>query len=144
MKSYTIDASVALKWVSHEKEFNLETAKQIFISGVQRKIALIAPTLLKAEVANILLKKKKLTVANTKKALEIIKKANVIFTELNDPLIKISLKFAKKYDLSVYDGIYLAVSQLSRSPLISDDEKGHGKIKEVLLLKSIKAGQTGK
>ena len=136
MQIFTIDASVALKWVTHEKELNLEQAKYIFMKSVKRNITLIAPTLLKAEVANILLKKKKLSMASTKKALMIIKKANVIFTELNDSLINVSLYFADKYNLSVYDGIYLATSHLSQTPLISDDEKGHGKIKEVVLLKN--------
>ena len=71
MQIFTIDASVALKWVTHEKELNLEQAKYIFMKSVKRNITLIAPTLLKAEVANILLKKKKLSMASTKKALMI-------------------------------------------------------------------------
>lgn len=138
MQSFTIDASIALKWVSYENELHIDKAKQIFISGVKKKIILISPTILKAEVANILLKKKKLSVKNIYKALNNIFNSNIIFTELNDSLIYKALKLAEKYDLSVYDGIYLATSEFSKAPLISADEKGHGKVKEVIMLKNFK------
>ena len=138
MQTFTIDASIALKWVTFEKELYLDKAKQIFINGVKKKIILISPTLLKAEVANILLKKKKFSVRNVQKALRNIISANIIFTELNDSLINKAISLAKKYDLSVYDGIYLATSEFSKALLLSADEKGHGKIKEVILLKNLK------
>ena len=138
MQSFTIDASVVLKWISREHEFNLEQAKQIFINAVQKKYTLITPSLLKAEISNILLKKKKLSVPQIKKGLSIIKKANLIYTELHDSLIDKSVLLAQEYNLSVYDGIYLATAELSKTLLISDDEKGHGKINNVILLKNFK------
>lgn len=136
MNSFTIDASVVLKWVTYENELNLESAEQIFKNGLLKKLTLVAPTLLKAEVSNILLKKKKLTVSRIKNALKLISKTNMIFAELNNSLINKAIILAKKYDLSVYDGIYLATSELSRAPLITDDEKGLGKINKVILLKN--------
>ena len=50
----------------------------------------------------------------------------------------IAIKLAHQYDLSVYDGIYLATADQSKTQLISDDEKGHGKIKKVILIKDFK------
>ena len=137
MQSFTIDAPVVLKWISHKNEPHLEQAKYFFLNGIQRKIHLIAPSLLKAEVTNILLKKKKLSVVHTRKALKIIGKSNIIFTELSDSLVIIAIKLAHQYDLSVYDGIYLACAEQSESILITDDEKGLGKINKVILLKNL-------
>jgi len=62
MQSFTVDASIALKWVSLEKELYLDKARLLFTKAVKKEIILIAPTLLKAEFANVLLKKKKLSV----------------------------------------------------------------------------------
>jgi len=120
-----------------EKELYLDKARLLFTKAVKKEIILIAPTLLKAEFANVLLKKKKLSVASCQKALQIINKANIIYTELTDLLIKMAIKLAAKYELSVYDGIYIATAEFTSSRLVSDDEKGHGKIKDVILLKDL-------
>lgn len=140
MQSFTIDASVALKWVSGKDELLLEKAKNVFTQAVNKEITLITPTLLKAEVTNILLKKKKISVKDVQKALTIINRTNIIYVELTDKLIKKAIAQADKYDLSVYDGIYLACANLSKTALISADVKGHGKIKNVILLKDFRLG----
>ena len=115
-----------------------ESAKRIFELAVERKIQLISPTLLKAEVANVLLKKKKLDPEDVKIVFSIIAKTGLVYTGLSDKLILEAITVADKYDLSVYDGIYLACAKFSGTTLISADEKGHGKIEGVILLKDFK------
>jgi predicted nucleic acid-binding protein len=135
MKTFTIDASVVLKWFSEENELYIAESRKVFINSVKRKITLLAPTLLKAEVSNILLKKKGFSKTQIQEALSIINKTHIVYIELSDSLIHKAVSEASKYNLSVYDGIYSAVALLSRTNLISDDNKGHGKLENVILLK---------
>lgn len=141
MNSITVDASIVLKWISIKNEPYLDKAQDLFNSAVERKIILCAPTLLKLEVTNILLKKKKLTTKECQKALNIIQNANISYVELTDTLVNDSTEKADRYNLSVYDGIYVAVSEFLGNQLLSADEKGHGKIKNVLLLKDFEIGK---
>ena len=137
MQSFTIDASIALKWVSTKNESNISEAGQLFARAINRKIVFSAPTLLKVEVANILLKKKKIRVKECHEAIETINKANISYIELTDTLVKEAVRQSSKYNLSVYDGVYVATSYFLENQLLSADEKGHGKIKGVILLKNL-------
>lgn len=93
---------------------------------------------MKAEITNILLKKKKISAKNTQKAIEVINKTNLLYIELTDKITNEAIRQADKYDLSVYDGIYAACAKFSKTLLISADEKDHGKLKNVILLKDFR------
>lgn len=136
MKIYTIDASVVVKWVSKERERQLTKAHDLYQQAVEGKIKLIAPSLLQIEVSNILLKKKKLKPNTIIKLWRLINEAMILYVDLSETILKRSLSLADKNNLSVYDGLYLAIAHESKTKLISADVKGHGKIREVVLLEN--------
>ncbi len=136
MNVYTIDASVVIKWVSRKREQQLVKARDLYQQAVEGKVKLVAPSLLQVEVSNILLKKKKLKPNTIIKLWQLINEAMILYVDLSETILKKSLSLAEKYDLSVYDGLYLAVAHESKTKLISADVKGHGKIGEVVLLEN--------
>ena len=138
MKIYTIDASVVIKWVSKEREEQLAKAHDLYKQAIENKIRLIAPSLLQLEVSNILLKKKKLKPNTIIKLWKLINEAMILYIDLSENILKKTLLLAEKNNLSVYDGLYLAIAHESKTKLISADVKGHGKIREVVLLKNWK------
>ena len=136
MDFYTIDASVVIKWVSRQREQQLVKARDLYKQAVEGKIKLVAPSLLQVEVSNILLKKKKLKPNTIVKLWQLINEEMILYVDLSETILKKSLSLAEKHDLSVYDGLYLAIAHESKTKLISADVKGHGKIGVVVLLEN--------
>jgi predicted nucleic acid-binding protein len=137
MQHFTVDASVILKWIGGDNEPDYDQAKILFDQNWNQLISLIAPDLLKIEVANVLLKKKHLSPHEVHQFIRLLDQSNTLFIPTTNSLLDLATKLAHQYDLSVYDGIYLATAQESDTMLISADTKHHGPLPQVILLSDL-------
>lgn len=55
MSSYVVDTSIVVKWLNTERENDIELANRLLEDALNGKIELVAPELVKYEVANVLL-----------------------------------------------------------------------------------------
>ena len=129
-KKKIIDASVAAKWFMKEEDSDIALKiRNEFLSG---EIALIAPELIFIEVLNALRYK-----ANNEESLS---KANkdlwdleLTIEKLDENIMEKAIQMSLKYDVSIYDAIYVALADIHSAPLITAD-KELAKIPSVFLL----------
>ena len=120
--TWVIDSSVGFAWV-HPNQATPETDK--LLQEIEAGAAVVVPALWFIEMANSLLvlqRRKKLTGAERKAALEILSSMN--FT-VDDEAARMALnktsELAEKYGLTVYDATYLEVALRRNLPLASRD-----------------------
>lgn len=129
MQQYVIDASVAVKWFCEES--GRQKALEISRRAKLGDIALYAPDLLLYEVGNVLWKGKKFNAEEIQRALLALRKTNVEFFALEGNIIEFAALFTTKYDITFYDASYAALAYKFGIPLITENSKDQGKIKEV-------------
>ena len=115
-----VDASVIVKWFTNEE--SSEEALKLRDEHLAGRVLLSAPHLLFLEVLNALRYKNKSEkdLANVNRALWDMQ---LHIEDTNFFLLDKASSLAVKHNLSLYDAIYFALSVLSRSPLITADEK---------------------
>ena len=118
-----VDASVAVKWIlpedGHEEAVLLQDQYQ------EEKIDLIAPTLLIAEVANVLWKRARrgdLTVHDAQHCFQGFLRDSPILME-SSAMEASALALALAHGRPVYDCLYLALALEHRCDLITADER---------------------
>lgn len=117
-----VDTSVVAKWFFHIEEQHADKADLILEDFYNNKIRLISPELMLFEITNVL--KNKVTQEDTKKICIIDKLYDMgIIFKVDKNILKNSLNNAYKYNLSVYDGIFLATAQYFQGQLVTDDRK---------------------
>ena len=116
------DSSVVFKWFHFEKENDLETSKKLHEKTISKYYHALAPELLIYEITSICRFRTDMDLASFKKILD----------EISNILIFIKLQqddFAKAYDLSrktgssIYDAIYVSISEKYRADFITADIK---------------------
>lgn len=134
MTDLIVDASVAVKWVVHEK--GSEAAAAL----LGRHLA--APDLLASEAANALWRRVKtaeLTAAEVIERVEALRRAPLELVA-SEELIGSAIRLAVELGHPVYDCLYLALATARDCPLITADERfasalgGHREAKRVKLL----------
>lgn len=125
---YAVDASVILKWLTQDKESDLEKAFQLREDFMERKIDLICPELLIYEIANVLRYKENLEEKLILKAIMSIYAMEILMS-VNQKIMENAVKLARKYGITVYDSTYLSFAQHAGSHLITADKKLFQKIK---------------
>jgi len=115
-----IDANIAIKWFSEEK--NTEAATAILNQHNKEEINIIVPELFFYEVMNVLrfknLEEQELNIAASELfnlQLETIPISLMIMNE--------AIKFSSKYNLTVYDAVYLALAEIFNAKLITEDQE---------------------
>jgi predicted nucleic acid-binding protein len=122
VRAYVLDASIAVKWFVDEQ--GSEKARALRDWYVEGRLDLAAPDLLKYEVANALLSH---PVADfdrwsLAKALDALDDYQFLSSPSREAWnIAVELTYAS--GISVYDGIYIGLSQALKCPLITADEK---------------------
>lgn len=130
MKTYILDASVIVKWYASEREADLEAARQILFDLEQGKILAKVSDFLVHELANALIKGKRLDGKKTIDALKLFFKTKVEVIPTDFSLVKIAVPLAIKYNLTFYDAVYVALAKSLKCQLVSANPKCHGKIKD--------------
>jgi predicted nucleic acid-binding protein len=140
MSSLVIDASVAVKWYTQEE--NRDEAIKILQAHMGGEIELTSPTLLAYEVINALRYNPSLTSEDQEKAVAAL---FLIGIDLKPPTQELMIKatrLANKYDITIYDAVYLSQAILQDTNLVTADkeltEKAQetGKITELIPLTS--------
>lgn len=115
-----IDASILAKWFLNEQDS--EKARSIRKEHLEENTIIIIPELAILEVINVLKYK-----GGTEKELDIVN--NVLWnTELKierttQQILKKAIENSIKYDITLYDSLYVAISQLYGSVLITSDSE---------------------
>ncbi len=116
-----IDSSVVAKWFFAESL--TEQALIIREDWVAQKIDLIAPEILISEVSNIVWKKQKTGLISQQEGSAIV--ANLLALQLPtvsiEPILPFAHSLATTFDLTVYDSVYLALSQSMGTKFITAD-----------------------
>jgi predicted nucleic acid-binding protein len=134
---YVIDASLVLKWFCEHDEEDLEKARLLRNKYLNFEIELVCPELLIYEVCNVLRYKKILNDYLLEEAILSIYNMDFLYSATEN-IMQQSVKFAKKYDITVYDATYLGFSNHYNALFITADKKLYRLIKEnsnVILLK---------
>jgi predicted nucleic acid-binding protein len=125
VKTFVIDASIAVKWVVEEGG----TAEALRLLGQSR---LIAPELLVAECANILRKKVRRDELSREEALlaaRLLQSADLELTSTRS-LMEPATQIAIELDHPAYDCIYLALAAERYCPFVTADERLLRKLNE--------------
>jgi len=118
LKTFVIDASIAIKWVVEE-------------DGTPQAVALLnsalltAPDLLVAECANILWKKvqrNELTADEADLAAQLLERANIELTPMRG-LLQAATKIALEISHPAYDCVYLALALAKRTLFVTADDR---------------------
>ena len=136
---FVIDSSVIIKWFCNEEDTSIALLlREKFISG---EIELIAPDLVLYEVANALRYHNTITESDVKDAVESIAKLGITIVVPTKEVVDAAISMAKQYDITVYDGCFVALALLLGYTLITADEKLYTKLKSsslVTLLRELK------
>ena len=126
MKKYILDTSVVVKWFSQEEGTDEAEGWLKLLEKQEAEIYL--PALVKYELANALLKGKKLSYKKAEIALKIFYSLPLIFVEENLELAELSYKFAEKLGISYYDACFLALAKTQKAILVTANPRHHQKI----------------
>lgn len=112
-----VDSSVALKWFLHEPDSD----KAVLV--LKPGAVLLAPDLLLAEVANGLRRQQRNNVISRDAVQKAIAGLASVFAELvpAEKLIVRALQNSQSLDHSIYDCLFLTVSQMHNVPLVTAD-----------------------
>ena len=126
MKKYILDTSVVVKWFSQEE--GTDEAESWLKLLEKQEAAVYLPALVKYELANALLKGKKLSYKEAELALKIFYSLPLIFVEENLGLAELSYKFAEKLGISYYDACFLALAKTQKAILVTANPRHQQKI----------------
>jgi len=138
MQKIVIDTSVIIKWFSGKKERHLDQADLVLQKVAKEELGLLTLDLVYYELINALFWGKKLSASKIAEALTVFSQIPMSVFAYEEALLKIGAKLMKKSEVSFYDAAFAALAQKEKCPLLSADEKHHGKLKNVLLLKDYK------
>ena len=132
MEKYILDTSVVVKWFSREK--GTAEAEEWLKLLEKREIEIYLPELVKYELANALLKGKKLSSKKAGLALKIFYSLPLTFVEENFELAGLSYKFAEKLDISYYDACFLALAKTQKATLVTANPRHQQKIASIKVI----------
>jgi predicted nucleic acid-binding protein len=122
INKYIVDASVALKWYYRKNEDDLEKADMLYGYLWSDKDILMAPELLVYEILNTLRLKKGLASDDVKKIISNIYQVMFLLNTDKEFLEK-AFECSRKFNISLYDSIYITFSEKHNAPLITADKK---------------------
>jgi len=137
---YVIDASVAIKWLSHVNEKDIEQALKLQELHLREECLLIAPDLLAYEITNALRYNPNFEQDDTNLALLSLLKMELELIKPDEDLLKRTIKLAYNKDITIYGASYIALAQKKGCLLITADSKFFTKIRDLpqaILLKDL-------
>ena len=115
-----VDASIIVKWFVSESDS--EQALQLRAEHIEGTILLVVPELAFTEVLNAL-RYKGGTAKSLGEALQALFSMQFHVERTNRFLLEKACNLALQYDLTLYDAVYVAVSQIHGCALVTADEK---------------------
>ena len=129
-KTLVVDASVISKWFLNETDS--DKARAIRFELEEEKISIVVPELLFLEISNSL-RYNKVKEQNIFNANKILFAAGFEVAELNEIVMNKTIENSVKYNITIYDALYVALANLHGTFLITADKKLH-KIPNVIAL----------
>ncbi len=123
MDKIVIDCGVAIKWLTGGTYS--EQAHAVLDRYRAETLILLAPDFIRIEVANVLWNLQRLTGLtrdSAQKALEEFLTTEIVYTSAEE-LLNDAYNLALRYERSVYDSLYLALSVREQCQLITADER---------------------
>jgi len=122
--SIVTDASIALKWYVRD-EVDAEHAFAILLDYEQGRFRFIVPRLFYYEIVNavhIAVRRKRIT---EEEGRDIIKDTLYLQMTVSDSpeILQNAYRFARKYNISVYDAVYLSAAKENSSDFYTADRK---------------------
>lgn len=123
-----LDSSVVFKWFYFKSESGLETARSLYEKASSRYFHVLTPELLLYEIINTFKSRTEINVALLE---EILKELFhiLIFIKLDSKDYINAYEISKKTNNSIYDSIYIAISEKYKAPFITADKKLHEALK---------------
>lgn len=121
MRTFVIDTSVAVKWFSQEKD--TDSALLLRDAMITKKIQVQAPDLLLYELANALRYRPGYVNKDVKLVVQSVYDMGIQFVKPDGSLIEHAVRLAFQYDITVYDGCFLALAIITNAPLLSADNR---------------------
>ncbi|PJB22292.1 MAG: PIN domain nuclease [Euryarchaeota archaeon CG_4_9_14_3_um_filter_38_12] len=133
-KTLVLDASVIVKWYSEEGD--TEKALQIRDLFLKNKFNIMVPDLMFYEVANVVRYARGIVDKEKEAILNNIVLLNLDVVSVSRHNLIKSLSLALKYDITVYDAVYLVIASQKKAVYVTADEKLKKKValKNVMLL----------
>ncbi len=118
-----VDASVAAKWLLVETDS--DKAQALFRAWTAKRVSLLAPQILPAEVANALWKRVMRDLLPWAEAVRLQREFNDLAIPLHPigDLVDAALDLALRFRHSVYDGLYLALARETGADFVTADER---------------------
>jgi predicted nucleic acid-binding protein len=130
-----LDASVILKWFL-EEEYS-DAALKIRENFYREIYRIIEPDFLLYEFVNVLRYNPVYTEEDVIKAVNSLIEADMDIVLPTIELLEVAVNIAKRYDITVYDAIYIALAKLISGTYVTADKKLYEKVKELKFVKFI-------
>lgn len=128
MMEYVIDTSVAVKWFVQD-ENDSEIALELRLQVLDGHCSMIAPDLLIYELANTLRYNPNFTNKDVNAALDSILNMSIDIKNIDAPVIVRAIDIAFKFNITVYDAYFMALSQIEKKHFLTADYKFIARIK---------------
>ncbi len=122
MKRYVIDTSVAVKWFS-KVENDTKKALQLRQQMLDGICSVTVPDLLIYELANALKHNPNFLSKDVKVALDSIFNMGIEIREADSLVLSHAIDIAFRFNVTVYDACFMALSQIEKMPFITSDYK---------------------
>ena len=132
---YIVDTSVVLQWFHESGELHTKEAKKLLDDLRAGRITISIPDMLPLELLNVFIKSKNLSIDEANTMLRDLFEMPIKIIGVSLPVLELSAKLMKEYNMAAYDAYFVALAEYEGCTLISDDQKAHGKIDGVMMLK---------
>ena len=118
---YILDTSVIIKLFFLEKG-SMEAMK-LMQMGINREVELLASDLIFYEVGNVIWKNLRKTGDDGREHIKKLAILLIDYVALDDKLMMKSMEVAQENDITYYDAVHVALAELRKSYLITEDKK---------------------
>ncbi|HUD44108.1 MAG TPA: type II toxin-antitoxin system VapC family toxin [Patescibacteria group bacterium] len=130
-KILIIDSSVIVKWLSSDREENLENADRILQDTKSGKVELLTPELAKYEVGNVLLFSKNLSTEQSSISLSQFFNLPLTFIPESKTQAIETFRIAFNLHITYYDAAFLSLAKEYNAELITENIKHQGKSTDI-------------
>ncbi len=131
MKTYVLDTSIIIKWFSEYDEDDLDKALNLRNNILANKCSIITPDLMLYELANALRYNTQFTDKDVKDAIKSVIDIGLDVRKVEAIVITRAVEIAFKYNVTVYDAYFLALSQAEKKTFITADYKFIKRLKDL-------------
>lgn len=125
MEKVVIDTSVAVKWFI--KERGSQKAVKLLEDYKDKLIRIMAPEIISLELANALYFAARFKGKILKEALGSFYRLNLSLIPLSEPFLQESSIYMQKFNIGIYDALFITLAEKEKIPLITADKKHHRK-----------------